>query len=145
MGDRLGFRGPLAWASNFSPCRIVYRGIPYPSVEHAFQASKTTNRRLRRVIANAALAADAKALGKRVPLRKGWSEMRVQVMYDLLCLKFSQPEYRDLLLSTGQQELVEWNSWHDTFWGVDRATGEGENLLGHLLMRVRSELQQESE
>lgn len=39
-----------------------------------------------------------------------------------------------------QRELIEGNTWGDTFWGVCR--GKGENNLGKILMRLRSELAQ---
>jgi predicted NAD-dependent protein-ADP-ribosyltransferase YbiA (DUF1768 family) len=44
------------------------------------------------------------------------------------------------LLSTGDQEIVEWNNWGDKYWGKDSITKEGENHLGLLLMRLRREL-----
>ena len=36
------FVGPCRFLSNFYPSEITYEGITYPTVEHAFQASKTT-------------------------------------------------------------------------------------------------------
>ena len=56
--------------------------------------------------------------------------------------KFTQNE--DLkwrLIATGDAYLEEGNTWHDTCWGVDAKTGVGENHLGKILMKVRSELQ----
>ena len=44
---------------------------------------------------------------------------------------------------TGNLVLEEGNGWHDTFWGVDLKTGEGENHLGRILMQVREELREE--
>ena len=55
--------------------------------------------------------------------------------------KFTQNEdLKQLLLATGDLGLEEGNTWHDTFWGVDAKTREGENHLGRILMRVREEL-----
>ena len=45
-----------------------------------------------------------------------------------------------VLLDTGEEILEEGNTWHDTYWGVDLKTGEGKNMLGSILMRVRNEL-----
>lgn len=53
------------------------------------------------------------------------------------------PELSELLVSTGDLEIVE-NAPHDFFWGVGR-TGQGQNHLGRLLMRVRRDLQEVSE
>ena len=55
--------------------------------------------------------------------------------------KFTQnEELGRLLLATGKSELIEGNSWNDTFWGVNLKTGEGRNELGKALMKVRAEL-----
>jgi predicted NAD-dependent protein-ADP-ribosyltransferase YbiA (DUF1768 family) len=45
----------------------------------------------------------------------------------------------ELLVATGDLDLVERNRWRDTFWGV--CNGIGENHLGRILMIVRAELQ----
>ena len=47
------------------------------------------------------------------------------------------------LIDTGDIELVEVNSWGDTFYGV--CNGVGENHLGKLLMKIRKELVTSSE
>lgn len=44
-------------------------------------------------------------------------------------------------MTTGNAELIEGNTWNDTFWGV--CNGEGENNLGKLLMKVRTNLFEE--
>ena len=56
-----------------------------------------------------------------------------------ICLaKFLQnPDLKEKLLSTGDAELVEGNTWNDTFWGVNSRTGKGDNNLGKILMNVR--------
>ena len=62
-------------------------------------------------------------------------------MEEVVRAKFSQnPELLQRLIDTGDMELVEGNRWHDAYWGVDLATGEGENHLGLILMKIRSEL-----
>jgi predicted NAD-dependent protein-ADP-ribosyltransferase YbiA (DUF1768 family) len=62
-------------------------------------------------------------------------------MREILIAKFSQNEdIKGKLLATGDTELIEGNTWGDTFWGVCR--GEGTNWLGKLLMEVRTEISQ---
>ncbi|MBQ6221203.1 MAG: hypothetical protein IJJ44_01130 [Solobacterium sp.] len=39
--------------------------------------------------------------------------------------------------------MVEGNTWNDRCWGVDIRTGTGQNHLGIILMKIRSELRQE--
>ena len=53
--------------------------------------------------------------------------------------KFSTNEsLKKRLLETGDEELIEGNTWNDTYWGVCK--GVGLNKLGEILMRVREEL-----
>ena len=40
--------------------------------------------------------------------------------------------------------LIEGNNWHETFWGVDSETGEGQNNFGKILMELREELKKSS-
>ena len=47
------------------------------------------------------------------------------------------------IVDTEDMELIEGNSWGDTFWGV--CDGVGENNLGKVLMRVRDRLNKEEE
>jgi ribA/ribD-fused uncharacterized protein len=135
------FKGTLAWASNFAPVQVTLDGLVFPSVEHGYQASKTDNPRLRLVIANAGLAADARRLGKRLTLSLDWEQQRDIVMFDLLKQKFSTPKYMELLLLTGDEYLCEWNTWGDRYWGRDIRTGQGENHLGRMLMSLRRMIQ----
>ena len=111
----------------------------YPSVEHAFQAAKTLDPLARELIRTAPTPKEAKRLGRAVDLRLDWEDVKVDVMRGLLVWKFLQEPYRSLLLSTGDEELVEGNFWRDQFWG--KCDGVGENRLGRLLMEVRTGLQ----
>lgn len=60
-------------------------------------------------------------------------------MQDILEAKFDKElPLAEMLLATGDEELVEGNHWNDTFWGVYR--GKGRNELGKILMRIRENL-----
>lgn len=74
-----------------------------------------------------------------MPLRKNWDIIKLQVMEDLLRIKFSDPSFKKLLLATENEVLQEGNWWKDYFWGVDKTTGYGQNHLGKLLMKIRNE------
>ena len=63
-------------------------------------------------------------------------------MRKVLEYKFENPELRAKLLDTGDRELIEANTWHDTYWGVDKWSGKGHNMLGKLLMKLRDELRE---
>lgn len=133
------FAGRYDFLSNFYLSPFTYDGHVYKTVEHAFQAMKTLDPTMRGMIRNAPTPADAKRMGRAAVLRPEWDEIRNDVMLDLLRLKFRpQSGLADCLVSTGDEELVEGNTWGDTYWGV--CNGRGENWLGVLLMMVREEL-----
>jgi ribA/ribD-fused uncharacterized protein len=131
------FAGPFAFLSNFSSSPISIGGLTFPTVEHAFAAAKTLDSTKRVEIAAAPTPGKAKRLGRKVALRPHWDDMRVSMMTRLVRLKFQEPTLRAQLLATGDALLVEGNRWNDVFWGV--CNGVGENQLGQILMRVRTE------
>lgn len=140
------FTGPYRFLSNFYAVQLTYRGIEYPSAEHAFNAGKTVDLELRRWIAAAPNPGEAKRRGRSVELRPEWDRrIRYEVMSEVLQAKFSQPYLRRLLLSTGEAELVEGNTWHDMHWGrcvCPRHHGFGANWLGLMLEKIRADLRQ---
>lgn len=135
-----GFRGAFDWLSNFYPCRLELNGIVFRSVEHAYQALKFEDPARQRYIAGFTSPADAKRAAALCPAREDWEEVRAEVMRDLLVLKFSREPFRAWLLETGDAYLEETNYWGDRFWGV--CGGQGENVLGRLIMEIRSDLRE---
>ena len=136
------FEGHYFWLSNFYPSPITYQGITYPTVEHAFQAAKTTNKKEKLLIAAAESPGQAKRMGRRVALRPDWEKVKEQVMYDCIRLKFNDPTLRKQLIGTYVFALVERNWWHDNCWGsctCGRCRDRGQNKLGQILMKVREE------
>lgn len=130
------FHGKYRFLSNFYPSIVHYDGIFYPSSEHAFQAAKSLELRKRLAIAKLESPGDAKKAGKVLELRPDWDLIRDQIMFDIVLLKFAMRDsIKNQLLATGDQELVEGNTWGDKYWGV--CDGEGENKLGKILMKVR--------
>lgn len=139
------FRGKHYFLSNFYPSPLCIGGIIYPTVEHAFQALKIPANhpnasQYRQWIAHAKSPMEAKQRGQGVPLRSDWESVKIQLMYEVLKVKFALTKYSKRLLATGDEELAEGNNWGDTFWGT--CNGVGRNELGKALMRVRADLQQ---
>lgn len=132
------FKDEYFFLSNFYSSTIIVDNIAFPTVEHYFQAMKTTNQKEIIKIANALTPGEAKRLGRKVHLRADWENVKDEVMLNGLRKKFSIPELRDKLLATGDEYLIEGNTWGDKYWGI--CDGEGENHLGILLMRVREEI-----
>ncbi len=80
---------------------------------------------------------------RKRPLRPDWETVKDGVMRTAVLAKFSQhPEIREILLSTGDAQLVE-HTTNDRYWG-DGGDGSGKNMLGQILMSVREELRHES-
>jgi hypothetical protein len=93
-------------------------------------------------ITDAPTPGESKKLGRRCPVREDWEEIKLSVMEELVRSKFSNPKLSQKLLETNDKLLVEGNTWGDTFWGV--CNGRGENHLGKILMKVRSELKEKN-
>ena len=124
--------------SNFSPSPFRVDYVLFPTMEHYFQANKADNQNDYLHIAYAPTPGEAKRLGRKIQLRSNWEEIKDEVMLTGLRKKFADPELRNLLLATGDEELIEGNYWGDTYWGV--CNGVGQNKLGKLLMQVREEI-----
>ena len=128
---------------------MTVNGVLWRTVEHAFQANKTFNKEWQNKILTAITAREAKALGKQLKtlglLRPDWHEVSLLIMHHLVLLKFTFfTEYRNVLLSTGDDPIVEGNWWHDNFWGecsCEKCSNiEKFNHLGLILVRVRKML-----
>jgi hypothetical protein len=131
------FTGEHRFLSNFYPSPLVMDGMRFATVEHAYQAAKTLVRKERRRIQMLASPGLAKRKGSGVSLRPMWETIKVQTMADLVFQKFAaHQELGEALLDTGQHKIVEGNDWGDRYWGV--YMGRGENMLGQILMHVRS-------
>lgn len=132
------FRGEYRFLSNFQPARVIMDQAVYPSVEHAYQAAKTLNLILRVAFQSSYTAGQSKNAGRELRLRSDWESIKESLMLDLTRKKFQSDPLKSQLLATGYSELIEGNTWNDTYWGVCR--GRGQNKLGKILMQVRKEL-----
>lgn len=138
------FRGDYYFLSNFFPVLIEYGGLCYENAEAAFQAQKCLSDAEKQAFCNLS-PTQAKHRGRRVALRPDWEEVKVHLMAEIVRAKFTQhPELSVQLLGTGDARLLEGNTWHDTFWGVDLRNGKGQNELGKVVMALREELRTSS-
>ena len=133
------FRGPFKFLSNLYPTPITYKGNTYCCLEAAYQAQKSLDPAIQERFANIRLPYKARGMGQRIKtIRPDWFDIRISIMEELLYIKFSHPQLKEWLQCTGQNKIVECNTWGDTFWGI--YNGVGENHLGTLLMKVRDTL-----
>lgn len=130
------FKNEYYFLSNYYPCKVVYNGIMFKNTEAAFHAQKNPEKAMSFMFLN---PSNAKREGRQVQLREDWEEVKDNIMYEINLAKFTQnPDLKAKLLATGNEELVEGNTWGDQYWGV--AFGYGYNKLGKILMRIRREL-----
>ncbi len=140
------FKDDYGQFSNFYPVLVYYKGIHFPTVEHAYVAGKSTDPIFWMKIAQIPedKAGKAKRLGRKIKLRKDWDIVKLSHMRQLLLQKFSYPSLKELLLSTMNIILIEGNNWHDNYWGdchcPDCENIIGQNQLGKMLMKIRGKI-----
>lgn len=127
--------------SNFSRHGFELDGTYWLTAEHYFQAQKFAGTEHAQHIARARTPKEAAERGRsrKVPLRADWETVKDEVMRRAVRRKFeTHDELREVLLATGDEELVE-NAPGDFYWGCG-ADGSGQNRLGQILMEVRQSL-----
>ena len=136
-GPITSFRGEYAFLSNFYPCPVRLGWNTFQNAEAAFQSCKSNDLTDTTQFVNMT-GQQAKRVGRKVELRPDWEYIKDNVMECVVSCKFNQnKDLRDKLLATGNRELIEGNTWNDTYWGV--CNGKGQNKLGKILMKVRDD------
>jgi ribA/ribD-fused uncharacterized protein len=131
------FEGDYEFLSNFYYCILNYEGITFEHSEAAYQASKTLDMDIRKSF-TFLTPGKAKREGKKIKSRENWDIIKLRIMEDIVRAKFNQnPEIKRRLIETNDAILIEGNDWDDHFWGV--CDGNGENHLGKILMKIRSD------
>lgn len=139
---------PYGAFSNLFPRPVTFEGRTYPTAEHAYQAGKPRNQSVREWLLSAPtpslLAMAAHGL-YTWDIVSNWSAIKTDRMRDVLRCKFTQhADLRTLLLSTEDARLVEAassNTPTNRYWG--EVNGKGRNMLGRLLMNLRTELRRQ--
>ena len=152
----LAFISGKCFLSNFFKCPVKYNGHEYPSSEHCWQAQKAYI--CKDPIAMAEIKSvkeplEAKRIGERIIENEHWKRIKVEKMADILQHKFRQN--KDLyfkLINTRPYNLIEASL--DGFWGaycrlysevLIAGTWTGQNILGRLLVDLRTDLIREEE
>lgn len=153
------FFGPAAYClNNFSAFAIEWtvqdpktdsdKVVVFPTAEHLYQFLKfgvsDGDRAIAAQILRARSPQEAFELAQlhRARRRSHWDRLKESLMERILRAKTQQHRVvRERLLATGQRALIEDNP-DDAFWGSG-SDGRGLNRLGHIWMRIRSDLQRE--
>ncbi len=119
---------------------IEFEGICYDCTENAYQAAKSLNSEVRKLIAAMSPFESKKYWeDKKDQVRPDWNQVKDELMKNFNEQKFyNHPELGKMLKNTEDAILEEGNTWGDVYWGV--CNGVGENKLGKLLMEIRSNL-----
>jgi hypothetical protein len=153
MGEIRFYRAsekPFGAFSNLYRRGIAFEGELFATSEHAYQAGKARKPAVRKWLMEApspsllAMAAHGLYYWDVVP---GWSTKKFDRMRAVLRAKFTQHlDLRDLLLSTGDERLVETatvDNEVNRLWG--EVNGVGRNMLGVLLMELRADLRKNAQ
>lgn len=138
--------GPDGFLSNFYPCHFVdEQGLTWRSSEAYYQAHCKFTDEQRDLREKVRLAPTANKCYKityrhREHFRRDYERVRDDVMWRALRLKFDQNVHlAQRLVDTGKKRLVE-HALRDAHFGCG-IDGHGENVLGHMLTRLRADFQ----
>ncbi len=130
------------YLSPFSAHRIEIWGEVFPTVEHAYQASRIVPSPARELIKHAASPMDAWRERQKVkndPAHQVANFDKDAVMEELFRAKLEQhPDIVEILKESGDRELLK-VFVTDAYWGTG-ADGMGENRMGKIWMKLRAEL-----
>lgn len=129
------FTGGQSWLDNSYEEPLTYNGITYTNAEAAFQAQKTTDKEIKKAFSNMS-GEIAKKFGHMLKLPENWEKDKHDIMYRILVAKFQCKYLAHLLIATGDEMLV--YTGGDDYWGLSK--GHGSNILGEILMLIRSQL-----
>ncbi len=126
--------------SPFSAHEIEIEGVVYKTAEHAYQALRVQTH-ARAAITAARSPMDAWREGQKCKERNELipDHNKDELMERILRAKLLQHEdVRRVLLMTGERKLLK--VFDDAYWGTGK-DGGGENRMGKIWMKLRSELQ----
>ena len=131
---------PYYFLTNFyEEAPIIIDGNKFKTAEHYYQWQKFSDPIMQKRIINAPTARIATDLANQYHYLKVPNFDRITAMKKAVKAKFEQhPELASALKATGQRPLIEHNM-HDSFWS-DGGDGSGFNMMGRILMEVRSEI-----
>ncbi len=101
------FQNEHRWLSNFFPVTIAYNGRVFKSVEHAYMSEKNTSEVWKDFCMNEEDPKIVKKLSEEIKLRENWDTLKLDVMRQVVKIKFSQEPFKTQLLETGDTYLQE--------------------------------------
>jgi hypothetical protein len=127
--------------SPFAALEVMIDGVVYKTTEHAYQALRVVAECRASIIASGS-PLEAWREGQKCKENNQLLPNidKEQLMEKIFRAKLVQHDYlKEVLLATGDRELIKVMPT-DLFWGTD-GVGNGENRMGKLWMKLRSELE----
>lgn len=138
------FTGRYAFLSESYPASITYAGTVFPSVLHAFQASKTKDTARHAMILMIDDAHEVKKFSWEEKVQWQWLRKKLRLRLEMRRQQFEYgSEMAGKLLDTGDAKIVFLNRYLDRYWGATRRKNgpyKGDNHDGKIVMQVRDEL-----
>lgn len=134
---------PYGEFSNFYPSSMSIGSKDYETVEHYYQSKKFEGTKYEEIIRTQRSPMKAKQVAyseeaKKYFINRWDDETKLLVMGKALRVKFNIPRFKNILLSSGTSEIIEYSN-RDYFWGRGD-DGAGANMLGKLLMELREQI-----
>ena len=143
---------PYGCLSNYAPAGFELDGVWWPSSEHYYHVQKFVHAsqsnehsddlyKKRKEVYQAVTPSNARTIAhdSKLLVRADWEQVKDDIMRKAVLRKFeSNPALLSVLLATGDAELFE-ASMSDSHFGTG-ADGKGMNMLGKILMEVRTAL-----
>jgi len=100
------------WFSNMLLVEIEIDGKIYKSTENYYQSQKLLNMKDRLYIADLDPHLSKREI-RKYTIREDWDVVKIDVMRKALIAKFNKTEWKQKLLDTGNEPIIEWNNWND--------------------------------
>ena len=131
------FKNEYEFLSMDYPTKIIYNGFEFNNAETAFIASKCDNIKQQKKLSRLN-AVSARKKKSSIPDNPVWEKKKDRELFNILKIKFSDPELKQKLIDTFPKKLMNNVSYNDPVYGI--YLGKGSNKLGKYLMKLREEL-----
>ena len=127
------------------PVKIQFGNLIFPSLEHAFIASKLEVIKHRQHILSLDSIEEVRQFGQSIGIRPNWEKDKKQIMTTLQWQKFARNIHlsKRLVCIRGDKIYFD-NDQHDNYWGRCHCPEckkiKGKNHLGKILTRVRDNI-----
>jgi ribA/ribD-fused uncharacterized protein len=128
------------YLSAFSAHAVTYKGVTYPTVEHAYHCQRYSDPKIKDEIRKALSAFKAWEASQKYKSQQfhDFDSKKEEIMEELCRAKLEQHnDIKEALLVSDDAVIIK--DFPDPFWGIGM-DGVGQNKMGVMWMKLRSEL-----